>query len=35
VADENKPYCLKEPLLAHVVMTADYLSTMQEKGAFE
>jgi len=35
VVDENKPYCLKEPLLAHVVMTADYLSTMQEKGAFE
>lgn len=32
VIDENKPYCLKEPLLAHVVMTADYLSTRQEKN---
>lgn len=31
VLQENKPYCLKEPLLAHVVMTADYISTMQEK----
>lgn len=31
VVQENKPYCLKEPLLAHVVMTADYISTMQEK----
>jgi len=35
IVDENKPYCLKEPLLAHVVMTADYMSTMQEKGSFE
>ena len=34
VVEENKPYCLKEPLLAHVVMTADYISCMQEKGAF-
>lgn len=32
VIDENKPYCLKEPILAHVVMTADYLSTRQEKN---
>jgi putative nucleotidyltransferase with HDIG domain len=32
VVNENKPYCLKEPMLAHVVMTADYISTMQEKG---
>jgi hypothetical protein len=32
IVDENKPYCLKEPLLAHVVMTADYISTRQEKG---
>lgn len=31
VMQENKNYCLKEPLLAHVVMTADYISTMQEK----
>jgi hypothetical protein len=30
----NKEYCLKEPLLAHVVMTADYISTMQEKNLF-
>jgi hypothetical protein len=34
VLDENKSYCLKEPLLAHVVMVADYLSTRQEKGGF-
>jgi len=34
VVDENKPYCLKEPLLAHIVMTADYISTRQEKGDF-
>lgn len=34
VLQENKPYCLKEPLLAHVVMTADYISTCQEKGLF-
>lgn len=32
VVQENKPYCLKEPLLAHVVMTADYISTTQEKN---
>lgn len=32
VVDENKPYCLKEPLLSHIVMTADYISTRQEKG---
>jgi len=32
VVDENKPYCLKEPLLAHIVMTADYISTRQEKS---
>jgi hypothetical protein len=32
VLQENKPYCLKEPKLAHVVMTADYIATMQEKG---
>lgn len=31
VVNENKPYCLKEPVLAHVVMTADYISTYQEK----
>lgn len=34
ILNENKNYCLKEPLLAHVVMTADYIATMQEKGAF-
>lgn len=31
---ENKAYCLKDPLLAHIVMTADYISTMQENGNF-
>ena len=31
VVSDNKPYALKEPILAHVVMTADYLATMQEK----
>jgi len=31
VVPENKPYCLKEPPLAHVIMTADYISTTQEK----
>lgn len=35
VIEENKQYCLKEPILAHIVMTADYVATMQEKGAFE
>ena len=34
VVEENKQYCLKEPLLAHVVMTADIVSTRQEKGEF-
>jgi hypothetical protein len=34
VVDDNKQYCLKEPLLSHVVMTADYVSTRQEKGEF-
>lgn len=34
VTEENKQYCLKEPLLAHVIMTADYVATMQEKGSF-
>lgn len=29
---ENKPYALKEPLLAHVVMVADYQATMTEKS---
>lgn len=33
VVEENKKHCLKEPLLAHVVMTADYISTRQEKNA--
>ena len=31
VLDENKPYCLKTSPLVFVVMTADYISTMQEK----
>lgn len=31
IIQDNKPYCLKEPPLAHVIMTADYISTMQEK----
>lgn len=34
VLQENKPYCLKEPLLAHVIMTADYIATAQEKNMF-
>jgi len=29
--DENKPYKTKEPLLATIVHTADYLSMLQEK----
>jgi hypothetical protein len=32
---ENKSYILKDPLLSHVVMTADYIATRQEKGEFE
>lgn len=31
VVPDNKPYCLKEPPLAHVIMTADYIATTQEK----
>jgi hypothetical protein len=31
---ENKAYILKDPLLAHVVMTADYIATRQEKEEF-
>lgn len=31
VLDENKPYCLKTSPLVFVTMTADYISTMQEK----
>ena len=31
VLDENKPYCLKTNPLVFVIMTADYISTMQEK----
>lgn len=31
VLPENKQYCLKEPALVHVVQTADYLATLQEK----
>ncbi len=32
VVDENKPYCLKIEPLVFAIMTADYISTMQEKG---
>lgn len=32
VLDENKPYCMKVGLLVFAVMTADYISTMQEKN---
>lgn len=32
VLQENKQYCLNAPPLAVVVMTADYISTCQEKG---
>lgn len=35
VVDDNKAYCLKEPLLSHIVMTADYVATRQEKGDFQ
>ena len=31
VLDENKPYCLKTNPLVFTTMTADYISTMQEK----
>lgn len=31
VLDENKPYCMKINPLVFVVMTADYISSMQEK----
>lgn len=31
VLDENKPYCLKTSPLVFTTMTADYISTMQEK----
>lgn len=31
-ADDNKPYRMKEPLLADVVHIADVISTKQEKG---
>jgi hypothetical protein len=33
--DDNKQYCLKDTLLAHVIMQADYIATMTEKGKFE
>lgn len=32
VLPENKPYCLKEPLLVTVVQHADYLATRNEAG---
>jgi len=35
VLQENKAYCLKESDLVHVVMTADYISTKQEKDAVD
>lgn len=31
ILPENKPYALKEPALVHIVQTADYLATLQEK----
>lgn len=31
ILQENKPYCLKEHPLVHVIQTADYFSTLQEK----
>lgn len=30
--EENRAYCMKEPRLAFVLATADYISTRQEKG---
>lgn len=33
VLDENKPYCMKINPLVFSVMTADYISSMQEKDA--
>lgn len=30
--EENKSYCLKIEPLVHVIMTADYIATMQEKS---
>lgn len=35
VTVENKPYCLKEPLLAHAVMMSDYQATMVEKDGWQ
>lgn len=32
VMDENKPYCMNISPLVFAVMTADYVSSMQEKG---
>lgn len=32
VLQENKPYCIKVSPLVYGVMTADYVSTMEEKG---
>jgi hypothetical protein len=32
VLNENKPYCIKCSQLVYGVMTADYISTMEEKG---
>jgi hypothetical protein len=32
VLESNKPYCLKSSPLVYGVMTADYVSTMMEKG---
>jgi HD domain len=34
VVNENKEYCLKTPKLAWLIMTADYVATMQEKNIF-
>jgi hypothetical protein len=35
IVPENKVYGLKEPMLAHLVMTADYIATMTEKKQSE
>jgi len=31
VYEPNRKYCMREGVLAHIIMTADYISTMQEK----
>lgn len=31
ILQENKSYCMRESILAHVIMTADYSATLKEK----